>query len=94
MTTRTIIGIVLFGLGTTGVILANMFVMMMIGEINRKRKEGELVSYFGFTFQKFLRVMREYRNWYPDGRLRAYCLIAIGASAIAAVGMAICFRII
>ena|GEM_PF-3709943 len=60
----------------TGVFLKNMFLIMMIGEINRKRQEGNLVSYFGFIFPKMLQIFREYRSSYPDGKLHFYFLAA------------------
>jgi len=72
----------------TGMFLANMTLIMMIGEINRKRQEGNLISYFGFTFPKLLRIFREYRSLYPDGKLRIYNLaaFAIAMSALISVG--------
>ena len=64
-----VIGIIAFGLALSGVILANMFVIMMIGEINRKREDGKLISYFGFTPPKTMRIFDEYRRLYPNGKL-------------------------
>jgi hypothetical protein len=55
-----------------------MFFIMMIGEINRKRQEGNLVSFFGFTPLKTLRIFLEYRSLYPDGKLHIYSLAAVG----------------
>ena len=66
MSTRVIIGIASFCAVMTGLILANMFLFMMIGEINRKRAEGNLVSYFGFAFPKMQRIFSEYRIKYPN----------------------------
>jgi hypothetical protein len=52
LSARTMIGIVLFCLAMTGIFLGNMFQTMMIGEINRKRQDGNLISYVGYTFRR------------------------------------------
>ncbi len=44
-----VIGIIAFCAALSGVILANMFVIILIGEINRKKEDGRLISYLGFT---------------------------------------------
>ena len=77
----------------TGVFLGGMFMIMMIGEINRKRQEGNLVSYFGFTFLKMLRIFREYRSSYPDGKLHIYYYAAVALMAIGFIGVAACLGI-
>lgn len=94
MSERTIAGIVSFCLALTGLFLANMFLMMMIGEINRKRQEGNLVSYFGFTFPKMLRVFSEYRRSYPGGKLHAYALGAFALAMLSLIAVAVCLRIL
>jgi hypothetical protein len=67
---------------------------MMIGEINRKRPEKSPVSYFGFTFPKTLRILAEYRNAYPDGRLHFYALAAFSLAIAGLASVAVCVRII
>jgi hypothetical protein len=62
MRAGVIVLIISFGVAVSGIIVANMFLFMMIGEINRKRDEGNLLSYFGFTFPKMLRIFSEYRK--------------------------------
>ena len=52
MDMRLIIGIFSLCFAITGLVVANMFLFMMIGEINRKREGENLVSYFGFAFPK------------------------------------------
>lgn len=78
----------------TGVFLGNMFIVMMIGEINRKRQEGNLVSYFGFTFPKMLRIFGEYRSSYPNGKIHFYAFAALALVLVGAIGVAVCLRII
>lgn len=94
MSIRAIIGIIFFCFGMTGVFLGNMTLMIMIGEINRKRQEGDLVSYLGFTLPKFLRILREYRSSYPDGKLHIYYFAAVALVFIGFIGTAVCIGII
>ena len=70
MNIRLIMSIVSFCLAMSGVFLGNMFMMMIIGEINRKRTDG--MSYFGFTPSKMIAIFKEYRKSYPKGRLHVY----------------------
>ena len=80
-----VMGIIAFCLALSGVILANMFVMMMIGEINRKREDGKLISYFGFTPPKTMRIFDEYRRLYPNGKLHIYALTTFALAMIALI---------
>ncbi|HEX5081559.1 MAG TPA: hypothetical protein VFY40_05910 [Blastocatellia bacterium] len=90
----TIIGIISFCVFMAGMFLANMFLMTMIGEINRKRQEGNLISYFGFAFPKMLRIFSEYRSSYPDGKLHIYSLAAFAIAMIALISVGICIGVI
>jgi hypothetical protein len=56
----------------------------------KRRQEGNLVSYFGFTFPKLLRIFREYRSLYPDGKLRIYLLAAFAIAMSALISVAVC----
>jgi hypothetical protein len=94
MSGRTIAGIISFCFVLTGLFLSNMFLMMMIGEINRKRQEGNPVSYIGFTFPKMLRIFDEYRRSYPDGKVHIYASTAFALAIIGLVSVAVCLRII
>jgi hypothetical protein len=62
----------------------------MIGEINRKRPDGSVVSYFGFTLPKILRTFDEYRSSYPNGNKHIYALGAFALSIIGLIGVAVC----
>jgi hypothetical protein len=94
MSTRAIIGIIFFCVAMTGAFLGNMTLIMMIGEINRKRQEGNLISYFGFAFPKLLRIFSEYRSLYPDGKLHIYNLAAVFLMFACMIGVAVCIGII
>jgi hypothetical protein len=63
---------------------------MMIGEINRKRQEGNLVSYLWFAFPKTLRIFGEYRSTYPNGKMHLYCLVSFGVGIIGLISVAVC----
>jgi len=91
MSPKVIAGIIAFCIAMSGVILANMFLTMMIGEINRKRQDGNLVSYFGFTAWKTQRIFDEYRRSYPEGKLHRYALIAFGIAVICLTTIAALF---
>lgn len=80
-----VIGIIAFCLALSGVILANMFVIMMIGEINRKREDGKYISYFGFTPPKTIRIFDEYRRLCPNGKLHIYALAVFVLAMIALI---------
>lgn len=94
MSARIIAGVLSFCCALTGLFLANMLLMMMIGEINRKREEGNLVSYFGFTFPKVLRIFGEYRRSYPTGKLHLYALAAFVLAMLGLISVAVCLRIL
>jgi hypothetical protein len=91
---RVISGVVSFCKALTGLFLANMFLIMMIGETNRRRQDGSLISYFGFTFQKMLRIFREYRSSYPKGKLHIYALAAFARAMASLVSVAVCLHIV
>ena len=94
MSTRAITGIISFCVAMTGIFLGNLVQTMMIGEINRKRQDGNLVSHLGYTFPKIVRIFRGYRQSYPDGHLHIYAFAAVAFAIIGMIGAAIAFRII
>jgi hypothetical protein len=73
--------------------LANMF-LMMIGEVNRRRREGNLVSYCGFTFPKMPRFCGDYRRSHPTGKLHAYALGTFVIAILGLISVAVCLRIL
>lgn len=91
---RLITGLLSFCLFLTGLFVANMYLTMMIGEINRKRQEGTLVSYLGFSFPKVLRIFHEYRSAYPSGKMHVFALTAFTVAMLGLVSVAVCLRII
>jgi hypothetical protein len=93
MSERSVVLIISFCCALTGLFLANMFLMLMIEEINRKRQEGNLVAYFGFAFPKMLRIFWGYRSSYPSGKLHMYALGAFALALLGLVSVAVCLRI-
>ncbi|MGB6774342.1 MAG: hypothetical protein WBD25_15545 [Terriglobales bacterium] len=94
MSTRMLIGIVLFCVAMTSVFLGNLFFFMMIGEVNRKRPDGEQISYFGHHYFKTKRIFREYRYLYPEGNIHIYMVIFSAVAFSGMVGVAVCMRVI
>lgn len=88
MNTKVILGVVSFCVAMTGLILANMFLMMMVGDINRRREDGNLVSYFGFTFPKMRRIFDEYRSSYPTGSKHILAGLAFAFAIAGLLGVA------
>ena len=91
---RIIGAIVFLGVATTATILANIFATMMIGEINRKRQDRPLLSYFNFTIPKILEMFSEYRLLYPSGKLHIVTSAAVAVGFLGIIGFGICFGII
>ncbi len=91
---RLITGVVSFCLVLTGLFVANMYLTMMIGEINRKRQENGLLSYLGFSFPKILRIFHEYRSAYPNGKMHVFALTAFTVAMLGLVGVAVCLCIV
>lgn len=91
---RIIAGITVFCIGAFAASAASKFITMMIGEINRQRKEDNQISYFGDTPSKMLGIFSEYRRLYPKGRLRHYAIASIMTMTVALLVTAVCFNII
>jgi hypothetical protein len=94
MNSRINVGVICFCAAMSGLFLANMFLTMMIGEINRKRQDGNLVSYVGFTGPKVIRICSEYHRFYPGGKVLIFAVSAFALAMIGLVGVAICLRVI
>jgi hypothetical protein len=93
MSARMLVGIILFCVSITGIFLGNMFQLMMIGEVNRKRPDGDQISYFGHHYFKTKRILGEYRKLYPEGAIHVYLLICIAVAFLSLVGVAVCTRV-
>jgi hypothetical protein len=94
MSSRLIVGVVALSIATSAMIMANLFLYIMIGEINRRREEGNLISYFGFAYPKTKRIFDEYRTLYPNGKMHIYALTAFAVAMAGLIAFAVCLRII
>jgi hypothetical protein len=90
LSARFVVGAVSFFVATGFTVLANTFLTIMIAEINRKRGEGDLESYFDFTPAKMRRIFAEYRSLYPRGRLHILALGAFGVAVSGLISVALC----
>lgn len=76
------LAVVLFCAGVSLAILSNFVLYAMIGKINRFLPDNDQIGYLLFYPSKAARIGREYRRYYPKGRLNALrigLLIAGGA---------------
>jgi hypothetical protein len=94
MSPRITIGIASLCVALTGLIVSNLFWFVMIGEVNRQRQEGKLVSYFGSTGTKMGEIYDEYRRKYPNGHAHIYMMLSFAAAVIGFVTFGICTGII
>jgi len=90
MSAEVIIAIISICIVVTGLFLATMFSLLMIEEIDRKRQDSSLDSYFLFTRRGGLRTFREYRNSCPKGSLHIYSLAAYALAMIGVIGLVVC----
>jgi len=76
---RLLVGaLVTFLLAMTGIALGNMYWFIMIGEVNRKKSDNDVIPYFGAYPGKGLRIVEEYRKAYPNGKTHLYLYAAAG----------------
>ena len=92
--TRVVVGISFFCLGIAAAIVSCIFTIKMIDEINRQREGENQIEYLGSTAPKMLRILREYRSLYPNGRFRHYAIASFITMMVALLGTAICFHIV
>jgi hypothetical protein len=94
MSTRLLVGIAFFSAAMTGIFLGNMFQLMMIGEVNRKNHDDQQISFFWFDLSKIVRIFKEYRRLYPEGKLHLAALGSIALGGAGMAGLAVCLRIL
>lgn len=68
-----------------GLLTANVLLMRMIDAVNSRKPKESRFSYYWHTPDKGLRILREYREMYPLGRLHVYCLAAFGTGIAGAL---------
>lgn len=65
--------VLFFAAKSSSTLASTLILFAMIGEINRKR-ESSRIQYFHFSW---IRVLREYRLLYPQGRYTISLFVAI-----------------
>ena len=80
--------IVLLSISSVFIMLANAVLYAIVGEVNRKLTDDQQIGYFVWYPAKTLRVFREYRRLYPDGRLSLYYKLWLGLGLTALLGCA------
>ncbi len=88
MNALTVVAILSFGIGLSSAFMGNLFIFMMIGEVNRKRDDENQTPYFGWRPGKRSGIFGEYRRLYPEGRLLIYVFVA---SAVMVIGVGSAF---
>lgn len=69
---------VLFCLATVGIFLSNMFLIVIIGELNKKRGQSNQLSILLMPW-RISAVFNEYRLRYPEGRFLRYVYVCLFA---------------
>jgi hypothetical protein len=63
----------------------------MIRNVNRKTRMSPF-RYIAVTPPEWVRLFREYRRLYPDGRLHVYAAVAFALAAVSMLVLAVSFR--
>lgn len=90
MSANLVVGVISFAVSVTGACAANVYTARMIGAINRRKRDGDLISQSWFYPAKERMIYNEYRLLYPEGRLhvcrrRAHAMLFGGF-----IGVAVC----
>src|SRR5262245_58720355 len=73
----------LFGVSVVAALVARIFAVKMIAALNRRRPKHDQISYVSLAAPKQIRISREYRREYPDGRLHWYEWVCFGIALLA-----------
>jgi hypothetical protein len=73
MTPRIILAIAAFLAALICIVSGNVAMYSMMVRMNRILPATEQIGYLGFNPAKILRIFREYRRLYPQGRLNSLC---------------------
>jgi hypothetical protein len=68
---------VLFCLATLGIFLSNLFLIVIIGELNKRRHQSNQLSAFFLMPWRISAIFNEYRLRYPDGRFLRYVYVCL-----------------
>jgi hypothetical protein len=74
-------------------VASTIYMSRIVDEVNRHRAAAEQDSPYGWYATKILRILDEYRQVCPTGRLRNRYLVTIGAGLVGFVVAVISFGI-
>jgi hypothetical protein len=89
MTARIAAGIIFFCVAMAAAMTGNLFYYKMITEINRERKDGDLVSHFGPSW-RVPSIFAQYRHFCPSGKLLTYMKISAAFGFICLIAAVVC----
>jgi hypothetical protein len=86
-----------FLVAVSAIIVTNLVIFAMIGEINRKLPEDQLIPYFGFHPGRNFRIYGEYRRLYPKGNLHRWAIFLFASGVfslllVVLMAMAVAWR--
>ena len=82
MTTRAVIGIVALLCVLVCGLVATLANLEMVDNVNEKLPAREQLATLGWYLSKYLRLYREYKRLYPDGRLHLKVRIVTTLSSL------------
>jgi hypothetical protein len=85
MSERLAVGLAFFAFGVNAVTLGAFLLVKMIGEINLKRAEKDIIPYSRVLTPRVFEILKEHRALYPDCRPSLYVLLIGAFSAIGTV---------
>jgi hypothetical protein len=96
MTPRILVGIVSLACVSLSGLLSTFVTFEMVDKVNEKLPETERFAQLGWYLSKRRRLSREYRRFYPDGRLllrlRILSALMFAGVVIAAWGFGVFMR--
>jgi hypothetical protein len=86
MSARGVVGIAVVIVGSLSGLVGALVNVAMIDKVNARLPKEQQFSYFGRSAQRMLRLWREYRRLFPDGKLH----VVEGTLAAAALACVLC----
>ena len=79
MRVQTVCGVAAIVCVSLSGLVSTLLTFEIVNKVNEKLLETEKFEYFGWHFAKHVRLNREYRRLYPNGKLvqRLYILMAL-----------------
>ena len=91
MSPRDLLALISFIVAMACALFANVFLEMMVEKVNQKA--AEQIPFF-MTPPVMVRIFREYRGLYPDGRLHVYAVAAFLSAVLSMLVFALALGLI